>query len=306
MLKKTDRHLLPWPHHRWEQALPDVRLEALSSLFDTPQTWEHHRTFYEAAIAVVTDQLPGDWLEALRQQVQGLTPEPLSPRIRVTLQEMTPGQFAEVHSDRPLLGFETHRLIVQLTPDWRPGDGGEFLLYNHPGRPAVLQVPPLRGTGVLFPLHSFCLHAVAPTHVRRRTAVFHFHHAGNSEDLASALRALFAPLSFADLPESLDSAIARAEQEAPEEDSFRACAVAWVLDRWGCPSPMLQEGFATALRGCPPDHSPTPVLLAAWATRLAYDAMDMSRWARLAEILRDRPETCPDAEVLRTLAFPAP
>ncbi len=306
MLKTAEHRALPWPHHRWEQALPPMHLEALSALFDAPQTWEQHRTFYEAAIAVVTDQLDQAWLEEVRQQVQALTPQPLSSRVRVTLQEMAPGQFARAHSDRPLSGFETHRLVVQLTAGWRPGDGGEFQLHARLEGPVLASLPPRHGTGVLFALQEDSLHAVAPTRIQRRTAVFHFHHVGNSAALTTALRRLFATLSFGDLPASLDSAILGAEQLAREEDSFRACAVAWVLDRWGCSPSTLHQGFRTALQGSPPDTAETPVLLAAWATRLAYDAMDMARWDQLAAILHTRPVTTAKAEAFRSLAFPVP
>lgn len=275
-------------------------------MFDAPQTWEQHRTFYEAAIAVVTDQLDAGWLQALRQQIQVLTDQPLSERVRVTLQEMVQGQFAEVHSDRPLLGFETLRLVVQLTPDWAPGDGGEYQIHAAQDGPCLASLEPLHGSAVLFALHPGSLHAVAPTRIRRRTAVFHFHHRGSSTALATAVHELFVGMAFGELPPGLDPLISHAEAHASEDDSFRACAVAWALTRWGCEPDTLHAGFTAGLSETLAGHEPTAVLLAHWAARLAFSHVDLDRWAVLEAVLAARPSLSGPAESWRALAFPTP
>jgi hypothetical protein len=293
----------PWPMFRSEAALPRARLDELTALFEQDWTWEEHRTFYEAQIAVVPAELRPDWLQGLRERVASLTGLPLTSEVGLTLQIMEPGQFASVHSDRPLLGYEACRLVVQLSPGWRPGDGGEFTVQSTPEGPAERVFEPRFGSAVGFELHPDSHHEVRVTRRQRRTAVFHFHHAGNSAELAKALGELFEGMDFGALPEELDASIEEVEASVGEDGSFRACAVAWALWRWGCPVDTIRRGLEeAALEELP--SACTAVLLAAWAARLAFEHADLRRWPGLAEDLADRPEERGRVQGFRDLAFP--
>lgn len=81
-----------------------------------------------------------------------------------------PGDFYRTHFDA-FRGQSNRRLslVTYLNPDWRPGQGGELVIY-HPETGAVLQtVPPALGTLVLFLSEDFP-HEVLPA-VRERKSV---------------------------------------------------------------------------------------------------------------------------------------
>ncbi len=293
----------PWRMFRSERGLGDAALGELEALFERTWSWEAHRTFYEAQIAVVPPSQQPAWLPELRARVAELTGLPLTERVGLTLQIMEPGQFAKVHSDRPLLGYETARVVVQLSRGWRPGQGGEFTVQGGVDGPADRVFEPRFGSAMGFELHPDSHHEVRVTRRERRTAVFHFHHAGNSTELASALGELFLGMDFGALPGELDASIEELEASAGEDDSFRACAVAWALWRWGCPLATIRRGLVEAgaeelPMGC------TAVLLAAWAVRLAFEHADLRRWPELARWLAGRPAEGGALEAFRRRAFP--
>ena len=153
-------------------------------------------------------------------------------------------------------------------------------------------------------LHPGSLHAVAPTRVERRTVVFHFHHLGNSLALADAVRGLCGDMAFGALPGDLDDPIRHAEQQHPEDASYRACATAWVLWRWGCPPGLQARGLAAGLPETLDLSAPSPVLLAAWAARLHAEPVDLGLWGRLQAVLRERPPSEGPVADFRALAFP--
>ena len=84
---------------------------------------------------------------------------------------MHAGQEIGVHSDRPYLGYEMARLIVQLNKDWQAAHGGVLELFESQEGQAVAHVKPRiqHGTG-LFVASAFlpCRHRRDPAAQNRR------------------------------------------------------------------------------------------------------------------------------------------
>jgi hypothetical protein len=295
----------PWPFFTCQDAFDAERCAVLEAMFDGPWTWEQHRTFYEAAIAVVSDQVESSWLDALGERIAQITGMPLAGNVGVTLQIMSPGQFAAVHTDRPLLGYETFRVVLQLNRDWEPGHGGVFQVYASPHSDPVAEHPPRFNTAIGFGLHNASHHAVTATTAQRRSVVFHFTHAGNTQELAAAVADLFRDMDFGQLPAQLNPLMAHADDLYSEQRTFRAAAAGWALWRWGCEPSLIQAGFEAALEDELSLAADTSVLLACWVSRLQFEEADMALWARIQTELASRPAVLEPAQTLRRSAFPA-
>ena len=303
MLSGGARRAAPFDCFTVEAALSEdllARLEALRAEGDL--AWEHHRvSFYEALLCDVTARLEPAPLEALRAGVAHWLGLPLAPGVTVTLQRMAPGHRADPHTDRPLVGYEAARLVVQLTRGWAPGDGGVFLAFADPAGPPALRRPPIFNQGFGFALTRRAHHAVTPTARERLSAVFNFWHVGNTSALGEATRAFFAGMRFADLPPALDPLVAAAEAAREEAACARAAAAAWALWRWGRPSAEVVTGYQQALAGGPIGGG--AIGLARWLERLHRVDFDPALWARLAPA--QAAALAGPAEALRRLAFPA-
>lgn len=208
----------PFAHVRCKQAFDAGFCQQLADRFDAPGLeWTEHRTFYEAAIADITADI--EVPAGLVARVSELTGAPLTSTVQVTAQRMVEGQFAAPHTDRPLLGYESVRLVLQLNPSWSPGDGGELVLGDE-------RIPPTWNSAFLFVLHPGSEHAIERVMATRRTVVFHFWHAANTPALEAAVHELFDGLSFANLG-AFDS------EGMTEEESHEAGCIAWCCRRWG-------------------------------------------------------------------------
>lgn len=287
MLPTVQHSTAPFPHFTVPEALPEALLADLEALFEAPLPWDLHQdAFYRAWLSDVSDRIAPDLQAALVDRMRAITGLPLTESLQVTVQRMEPGQYAGPHTDRPLVGYEVARLIVQLRPGWQPGDGGELHLHpDEAGAQTVVRRPPRYNTGFGFVMGPRSFHSVQPTAVTRRTAVFNFWHVGNTEALARRIRAMIAALRFDQLPASLDALITAAEQHRAEEDSFRAGCIAALLQQWGYPEPVLAEGYRAGLDSVMCEESADPVRIAAWVQWLQHDRFDVERWAALRPAL---------------------
>jgi hypothetical protein len=291
-----------------DQALEREQLATIARLFEADVAWARHSDhFYECFIAVVTPQLDPVWLGQLTRRMAAHSGLPLADKVQVTIQRMEPGDHADPHTDRPLLGYEVLRLVVQLTEDWHPEDGGLFRAFD--GDTAVLECYPAHNRGVVFALTHDSLHEVTPTQRTRCTAVFNFWHIGNTDALKEAVDTLFSAMDFSTLPHAVNAAAALAETTEAEADSHRASTVAIALTAWGYAPQEAAAGYRLAL-GPPVDPAgeiELAVELARWLARLHTEDFDAGAW----RAHRDRlaPHAPARHDRLRrpwTMAFPAP
>jgi len=290
MLEKP-RHLdAPFCLFTLEGALSEARLVALEALFDAEPAWVRHEDhFYECFIAEVTDALDRRWLQALARRMAEHTGLDLVDAVQVTIQRMTPGDHADPHTDRPLLGYEAARLVLQLDAQWEPVDGGLFRAFD--GDAPILARAPSRNQAVGFALTSRSLHEVTPTARIRRSVVFNFWHAGNSAAVEALVRGLFVGMDFGSLPEAVWRRAEQAEVTHSEEATHRASAVSIALLAWGYSPQETAEGYTLALEApSTPTMSPDQeiviaVALAGWLHRLYTEDFDIERWTALRQRL---------------------
>jgi hypothetical protein len=284
LLRAPIHHRDPFPCLTVDEALPAEILALLEALFEEEHDWEHHHGgFYECFLTEVSERLPADFSAALVERMAALLDQPLTSRVKVTLQRMEPGQQARVHTDRPLLGFEAARLIVQLQRGWEPGDGGVFCLHpDAAGLVTAWERPPRHNQGFGFVMGLRSFHSVSPVVRARRSVVFHFWHAGNSVELARQVRALFEGCRFDRLPATVVAEAAEAELRWPEEASYRAGLVAWVLHRWGEPEAVVLAGYREELEAVPPwvgeAGGDAVIGLARWVAELYAGEVSVEAW----------------------------
>lgn len=290
VLDDPTRHARPYAWFSFDEALPASTLDALRALFDLDLVWNHHQTsFYEALLCDVTDRLDPTLLTALVQRMRALTGLPLTELMSVTVQRMERGHRADPHSDRPLVGYEAVRLILQLNPGWRVEDGGLFGVHgSETGPPVGTARVPRQNSAVAFVLTPGSYHSVTPVAAAtRRSMVFNFWHAGNTPEVAALVAALFDGRSFAELPPSLDPIAMAAEAVHPDQITHRASLAALALVTWGLEPELVLQGYRWVLGE---DLALSPELdvaapLAAWAARLHVEDFDLARWQRLCDRL---------------------
>ena len=308
-LVSPERLTAPFCLFTLDEALPEDRLVALEALFDGAPAWVRHDDhFYECFIAEVTDDLDGAWLRVLARRMAEVTALDLTDAVQVTIQRMVPGDHAEPHTDRPLLGYEAARLVLQLDAGWSSGDGGLFRAFADDA--PILERPPRRNQAVGFALTSRSLHEVTPTARERRSVVFNFWHAGNSAAVEAMVRGLFEGMDFGALPEAVWQVAEPAEASHPEETTRRAAAIAVALLAWGYSPDETAEGYTLALaptgeEALEPDRElPVAVALAGWLHRLYTEDFDLDRWASLRQrLLAGAPHQHPRLRAPWTTAF---
>ena len=72
-----------------------------------------------------------DTLSAFKHQMSKYFGQPLAERVDVTAHKLMPKQTIRLHNDY-IPGGESHRLLLQLNEDWRPGHGGYLMFFNGP------------------------------------------------------------------------------------------------------------------------------------------------------------------------------
>lgn len=296
----------PFPFFRCERAFGAEACAGFEALFAADAEWQARDDgFYSCFLRDVTAELPAELLCAVAARMRAITGLPLTNQVVVSAQRMEPGQVVGVHSDRPLLGYEAARLVLQLNHGWRREHGGLLELYDSPEGAPVAEVEPVYNAAFGFALHEGSYHGVQRVRRQRRSLVFNFWHAANTPELADAVEALFADLHFSQLPAALDPVATAAESKLPEEVTFRASLAALALHRWGYDAAAVVSGYRFAAE--PADNAlgerAAAIRLADWVARLKTGAFDVQRWRALRHSLAGAPPS-PRVEPLWKLCLP--
>jgi hypothetical protein len=286
LLLKAIHHHYPFPFFSVDPAFSPEQCAMLEQLFLYDGVWQHQDgVFYRCSISDVTEAIPASFQTEVLIGMRRITALPLINRVQVTAQRMLPGQVIGVHSDRPLLGYETARLIVQLNTEWQAEHGGVLELFLSLDGKAVVSVSPKYNTALGFLLHPDSYHAVTEVTQPRHTVVFNFWHAANTPELAAHLQALFANLDFSEFPAALNAIASAAESSLPEDVTFRAGTAAIALHRWGYDPATIVAGYqysaGLVIADASDPETYAAVLLADWVAYLYRDSFDLARWTLL-------------------------
>ena len=286
MLLQPNHHDYPFPFFLVNTAFSEEQCVALDQLFSQDIAWQHRdAAFYRCSLSDVTGIIPATFQTEILARMREITGLPLVNRVLVTAQRMQPGQVIGIHSDRPLLGYEIARLVVQLNKQWQAEHGGVLELFSSPEGEAVFRVNPEYNKAVGFLLHADSYHGVTEVTQPRLTVVFNFWHMANTSELAAHIEALFANLNFSEFPVILNPVASAAESSLPEEVTFLAGTTAIALHRWGYDAATVVTGYqhSAGLSSCDSSDAETyaAVLLADWVAYLYRDSFDLLRWNRL-------------------------
>ena len=287
MLLQPEQHHQPFPFFFVKAAFSEEQCAALEQLFlQDNNAWQHQdAVFYRASLCDVTAATPAAFQAEILARMLEITGLPLVNRMLVTVQRMLPRQVIGIHSDRPLLGYEIARLVVQLNKQWQPEHGGVLQLFSSPQSEVIFSVNPEYNKAVGFLLHADSYHAVTEVSQPRQSVVFNFWHAANTPELAAHIEALFANLQFSEFPEALNAIASAAESTLPEEVTYSAGTAAIALNRWGYDAATVVAGYkhSAGLANCDSSDAETyaAVLLADWVAYLYRDTFDLIRWNAL-------------------------
>ena len=287
MLKCIQHHSDPFEFFTGEEALPQDLLSQLKNLFNEDLSWEHHHdSFYKAYLCEIGDRIAPGIHTDLVYRMSEITGLPLCEPIRATIQRMEPGQFAGPHTDRPLMGYEAVRLIVQLNEDWNPGHGGELHLHGDvDGKTTSHTRPPHFNTAFGFVMGPNSFHSVQPVNSVRRTVVFNFWHQGNTPELARWVRAQLKDLRFDALPKALEARAIEAETTHSETDSFRAGVMAHFLHKWGFNDAWVCQAYESGLSPSSDPMHTAPIALARWFHHLEFEEFCAQRWNAVHDLI---------------------
>ena len=205
MLLQPKQHNDPFPFFLVDAAFSAEQCAALEQLFSQDIAWQHRdAAFYRCSLSDVTGIIPATFQTEILARMREITGLPLVNRVLVTAQRMQPGQVIGIHSDRPLLGYEIARLVVQLNKQWQAEHGGVLELFTSPEGEAVFGVNPIYNKAFGFLLHANSYHGVTEVTQPRQTVVFNFWHMANTPELAAHVEALFANLHFSEFPAALN------------------------------------------------------------------------------------------------------
>ncbi len=283
MLWQPQHHRYPFPFFAVDATFSEEQCAALEQLFVQESEWQHRDgAFYRCSLRDVTDAIPATFHAEILARMREITGLPLVNRFMVTAQRMLPGHVIGIHSDRPLLGYEIARLVVQLNKGWQAEHGGVLELFATPDGEAVFCVNPEYNKAFGFLLHSESYHGVTAVTQPRQTVVFNFWHVANTPELETHIQTLFANLHFSELPAALNPIAAAAEARLPEEITYRAGTAAIALHRWGYDAATVVAGYqhSAGLAAGDTQNAETyaAVLLADWVAYLYRDLFDLARW----------------------------
>ena len=286
MLLQPIQHNYPFPFFLVNAAFSEEQCVLLEQLFSLDNEWQHQNGgFYRASLCDVTEIIPATFQSEILDRMRAITGMPLVDRVLVTAQRMLPGQVIGLHSDRPLLGYEIARLVVQLNKNWQESHGGVLELYSSQKGAAVFSVNPEYNKGFGFLLHANSYHGVTEVTEPRQTVVFNFWHRANTPELATHIETLFANLSFSEFPAALNPIASAAESSLSEEVTYLAGTTAIALHRWGYDETTVVAGYqhSAGLVSCDTNDAETyaAVLLADWVAYLYRDSFDLLRWDSL-------------------------
>jgi hypothetical protein len=286
LLLQPNHHDKPFPFFYVTSAFSEEQCVALECLFEQAGEWQHRDgDFYRCSLKEVSESIPATFQTEVLVRMREITGLPLVNRVVVTAQRMLPGHAIGLHSDRPLLGYEFARLVVQLNKQWQPEHGGVLELFSSPKSAASFRLNPEHNAAFGFLLHAGSYHSVTEVTEPRLTVVFNFWHAANTQELAEHLKTLFTNVNFSELPTALDPVASAAESNLPEDITFRAGTAAIALHRWGYDDATIITGYQHSA-GLSPCNTTDPetyaaVRLADWIAFLYRDSFDLERWETL-------------------------
>ena len=286
VLADPSHHYRPFEYFLCTGALGVENCATFERLFAVKNGWQHRDgTFYSCSLRDATIELPTTLLDGVLRRMRQITTLPLMDAVQVTAQQVETGQSIGVHSDRPMLGYEFARLVLQLNAGWRPEHGGLLQLYESPDRPAAVRLEPNYDVAFGFVLHEDSYHSVTEVSRPRRSLVFNFWHAANSPELVVAVRTLFADIHFSELPSTLNSLVESAESRLPEDVTFHASLAALAVHRWGYGDATVVAAYRHSA-GLPTETVPSAEVhaatrLADWVARLYQYPFDVTRWKSL-------------------------
>lgn len=271
-------------------AFSEEQCAALEQLFLQDNEWQHQDgVFYRCSLSDVTETIPATFQTEILDRMREITGLPLINRVVVTAQRMLPGQAIGIHSDRPLLGYEIARLVVQLNKQWKAEHGGVLELFSSPEGEAVFSVNPEYNKAFGFLLHADSYHGVTEVTQPRQTVVFNFWHMANTPELEAHIQALFAKINFSEFPATLNPVATAAESNLPEEVTLLAGTAAIALHRWGYDAATIVAGYqhsaGLSISESSDAETYAAVLLADWMAYLYRDSFDLMRWNRLQTAL---------------------
>ncbi len=290
MLSQPIHHDHPFPFFFVNAAFSEQQCAALDQLFSQDIAWQQRdNALYRCSMCDVTETIPELFKPEILARMRDITGLPLVNRMLVTAQRMLPGQVIGLHSDRPFLGYEIARLVVQLNKQWLPEHGGVLELFSSPESEVVFSVNPEYNKAVGFLLHGDSYHAVTEVTQPRLTVVFNFWHMANTPELAAHIETLFAKLNFSEFPAALNPVASEAEASLSEEVTLLAGTAAIALHRWGYDAATVVIGYqhSAGLSLCDTSDEETyaAVLLADWVATLYRDSFDLIRWNNLQSAL---------------------
>ncbi len=283
MLSQPKHHDNPFPFFYVDAAFSEQQCTALEGLFLLEGGWQHRDgAFYRCSLRDVTENIPATFQTEVLARMREITRLPLVNRMLVTAQRMLPGQVIGIHSDRPLLGYEIFRLVVQLNKQWQTEHGGVLQLYSSPESEVMFSVNPDYNKAFGFILNVDSYHGVTEVTQPRQTVVFNFWHAANTPELAAHVQALFDNVKFSQLPTALDPIASTAEISLPEEITLHAGTAAIALHRWGYDQSTIITGYlhSAGISICDSNDAETyaAVLVADWVAYLHRNSFNMARW----------------------------
>lgn len=286
MLSQPEHHQQPFPFFFVDAAFSAEQCVALEQLFLQASDWQHQDgVFYRCSLCNVTEHIAASFQSEILARMREITGLPLVDHMHVTVQRMLPGHVIGIHSDRPLLGYEIARLVLQLNKEWQADHGGVLQLFSSRESAAVFSVNPEYNKAVGFLLHGDSYHAVTEVSQPRLSVVFNFWHKANTPELAAHVAALFANLHFSEFPSALNAIASAAEASLPEDVTYRAGTAAIALQRWGYDAATVVAGYehSAGLASCDRGDAETyaAVLLADWVAYLYRDQFDLIRWHQL-------------------------
>lgn len=293
MLLLPSRHDYPFPFFHWTSAFSLEQCAVLEQTFSVAREWQHRDgAFYHCSLRDVTEEIPADMRLCVVARMREITCLPLVDRVEITAQRMMPGQRIGVHSDRPLLGYEIARLVVQFNSQWQPDHGGVLELFAQPDGAPVYRLNPGYNEAFGFLLHADSHHGVTEVTRPQRTIVFNFWHAANTAELARHVQTLFTGMHFSELPAALNPVASAAESSLPEDTTYHAGVAAVALHRWGYDDAIVVAGYLHSA-GLPAGDETgaegrAAVLLADWVARLYRDPFDIARWETLRSDLNGK------------------
>ena len=162
----------PFPYIVGLQPFPREVADAAHAWLDGHTPWRRHVHYFfdQFEYSLIDAKLPpllheglvsAATLRGLRQRMEALFSVELADVFSVTAHRLVPGQGIGVHTDRPLLGYESHRMVVHLGPEFRDENGGHLMFFDGPDELDFVQAfRTIHNSAVAFELSPHSFHAV--------------------------------------------------------------------------------------------------------------------------------------------------